>query len=219
MEPFVEFTSYMVPINRENVDTDAILPKQYMAMITREGFGAYLFDSWRYQEPGRPGMDNTGRTPNPQFPLNMPVFEGAQILVSRKNFGCGSSREHAVWALKQHGIRAIIAPSFADIFYGNCMRNGILPVRLSNQVVDDLFLRISEQGRVYAHIDLEHQQVLLRDIDSDVEATLAFSIDERHKSALLLGMDEIDLILMQNRDALEAMQARRFTEEAWLNKK
>lgn len=128
MTPFDRLTSHMVPIERENVDTDAILPKQYMAMITRQGYGAYLFDSWRYREAGAPGQDNSHRTPYPDFPLNMLVYEGAQILLGGRNFGCGSSREHAVWAIQQHGIRALIASSFADIFYGNCIRNGVLPI-------------------------------------------------------------------------------------------
>lgn len=130
MTPFDRLTSHMVPIERENVDTDAILPKQYMAMITRQGYGAYLFDSWRYREAGAPGQDNSHRTPYPDFPLNMLVYEGAQILLGGRNFGCGSSREHAVWAIQQHGIRALIASSFADIFYGNCIRNGVLPISL-----------------------------------------------------------------------------------------
>lgn len=216
MTPFDKLTSNVVPIDREDVDTDALLPKQYMAMITRLGFGAYLFDSWRYREPGTPGHDNAGRTPNPDFPLNMPAYEGAQIMLSRKNFGCGSSREHAVWALQQHGIRALIAPSFADIFYGNCIRNGLLPVRLPADVVDGLFQRLSCNPRLSVCIDLESQQLSVE--DGEHGATYGFEIEQRHKSSLRQGLDEIDRILADNKAAIEALEARRFAQEHWLRK-
>ncbi|AKZ62536.1 hypothetical protein F506_07455 [Herbaspirillum hiltneri N3] len=214
MTPFVRLTSHLVPIERENVDTDAILPKQYMAMITRQGYGAYLFDSWRYREAGAPGQDNSHRTPYPDFPLNMPVYEGAQILLGGKNFGCGSSREHAVWAIQQYGIRALIASSFADIFYGNCIRNGVLPISLPAETVDALFDLVRQHGRVETTIDLEAQQV--RVASQHAEITCSFEIEARHKSSLLLGLDEIGRILAENRTALEKLEARRFVEESWL---
>lgn len=214
MTPFVRLTSHLVPIERENVDTDAILPKQYMAMITRQGYGAYLFDSWRYREAGAPGQDNSHRTPYPDFPLNMPVYEGAQILLGGRNFGCGSSREHAVWAIQQHGIRALIASSFADIFYGNCIRNGVLPISLPAETVDALFGLVRQHGRVETTVDLEAQQV--RVANQHAEITCSFEIEARHKSSLLLGLDEIGRILAENRTALEKLEARRFVEESWL---
>lgn len=214
MTPYVRFTSHMVPIDRENVDTDAILPKQYMAMITREGFGAYLFDSWRYKEAGVPGQDNSNRTPYPDFPLNMPIYEGAQILLAGKNFGCGSSREHAVWAIRQHGIRALVAPSFADIFYGNCIRNGILPISLPAETVEQLFDQVRLHGKVEATVDLEAQHVQL--VCGETDVAFPFEIEARHKSSLLLGLDEIGRILAENRGALEELEARRFVEENWL---
>ncbi|MCW5297727.1 3-isopropylmalate dehydratase small subunit [Herbaspirillum lusitanum] len=214
MTPFVQLTSHLVPIERENVDTDAILPKQYMAMITRQGYGAYLFDSWRYREAGAPGQDNSHRTPYPDFPLNMPVYEGAQILLGGRNFGCGSSREHAVWAIQQHGIRALIASSFADIFYGNCIRNGVLPISLPAETVAALFDLVRQHGRVETTIDLKAQQV--RVANQHAEIACSFEIEARHKSSLLLGLDEIGRILAENRTALEKLEARRFVEESWL---
>jgi 3-isopropylmalate/(R)-2-methylmalate dehydratase small subunit len=214
MEPFSRLSSHLVPIDRDNVDTDAILPKQYMAMITREGFGEFLFDSWRYRETGAPGRDNSGRTPQADFALNNPAYAGARILLARKNFGCGSSREHAVWALAQYGIRALIAPSFADIFYGNCMKNGILPVRLPAHAVDRMFETIAVTGRLELTVDLPSQQV----IDAS-GAAIAFDIDAMHKSSLLQGLDDIGRILAESSDALQAMRARRLAEEPWLLKK
>ena len=216
MTPFDKLTSNVVPIDRENVDTDAILPKQYMAIITRLGFGAYLFDSWRYREPGAPGHDNSGRTPHPDFALNMSAYDGARIMLARRNFGCGSSREHAVWAIQQHGIRALIAPSFADIFYGNCIRNGLLPVRLADDVVDRLFERLALNPRLRVSIDLESQQLSVE--DGEHSAAYGFEIEQRHKSTLQQGLDEIDRILAENRAAIEALEARRFAQEHWLRK-
>lgn len=216
MTPFDSLRSNMVPIDRDNVDTDAILPKQYMAMITRLGFGAYLFDSWRYREAGAPGQDNSQRSPIADFPLNMPAYEGARIMLARKNFGCGSSREHAVWAIQQHGIRALIAPSFADIFYGNCIRNGLLPVRLPDDVVENLFERVTVNPGLQVCIDLEAQQ--LRVEDGAHAATYRFEIEQRHKAALRQGLDEIDRILTDNKAAIEALETRRFAQEHWLKK-
>lgn len=216
MTPFDTLRSTMVPIDRDNVDTDAILPKQYMAMITRRGFGAYLFDSWRYREAGAPGQDNAHRTPIADFPLNMAAYQGARIMLTRKNFGCGSSREHAVWAIQQHGIGALIAPSFADIFYGNCMRNGLLPVRLAEDVVDHLFERLAANPGLQVCIDLQAQQLTVE--DGPQLATYGFKIEPRHKAALRQGLDEIDRILTENKAAIEALETRRFAQEHWLKK-
>ncbi|CAH0304986.1 3-isopropylmalate dehydratase small subunit [Massilia sp. Bi118] len=216
MKPFDTLRSNLVPIDRENVDTDAILPKQYMAIITRLGFGDYLFDSWRYREPGAPGQDNSRRPPNPDFALNQPAYEGAQIMLARRNFGCGSSREHAVWAIQQYGIRALVAPSFADIFYGNCIRNGLLPVRLPADAVDGLFARLAANPRLQVCIDLEAQQLSVED-GAHVEHH-GFGIEARHKATLRQGLDEIDRILAENKAAIEALESRRFAQEHWLRK-
>ena len=216
MTPFDTLRSTMVPIDRDNVDTDAILPKQYMAMISRLGYGDYLFDSWRYREAGAPGQDNSHRTPIADFPLNMAAYQGARILLARKNFGCGSSREHAAWAIQQHGIGALIAPSFADIFYGNCIRNGLLPVRLTEDVVVALFARVRDDPAMQVRIDLEAQTLMVE--DGSENAIHAFEIDPRHKASLRQGLDEIDRILADNKAAIEALEARRFSQEHWLKK-
>ncbi|WP_034293541.1 3-isopropylmalate dehydratase small subunit [Herbaspirillum sp. RV1423] len=211
MQPFSQLTSHVVPIDRANVDTDAILPKQYMALTTRAGFGEFLFDNWRYEEAGAPGRDNSRRTPKAGFSLNDPACQGAQILLSRKNFGCGSSREHAVWALEQWGIRVLIAPSFADIFYGNCFKNGVLPIVLEEQAVASLFDVLRQAGRLELTIDLVGQKVIV-----DANTAYAFDIDPMRKRSLLLGIDEIGQILEEHSAALQQFEQRRFRLEPWL---
>ncbi|TCT11076.1 3-isopropylmalate dehydratase small subunit [Paralcaligenes ureilyticus] len=210
MEPFGEVFSHVVPIDRTNVDTDAILPKQYMALTTRTGFGDFLFDSWRYEEAGAPGIDNSKRTLKADFALNDPRYRGAGILLARQNFGCGSSREHAVWALAQWGVRVLIAPSFADIFYGNCFKNGILPICLSAPVVSSLFDAVRRDGRLELTIDLPNQKVIAQTVVHE------FDIDPARKRALLLGIDEISEILGKHQDALQDFERRRMRLEPWL---
>ncbi len=211
MEPFSKLRSHVVPIDRTNVDTDAILPKQYMALTTRTGFGSFLFDNWRYKEAGEPGCDNTQRTLNTDFSLNKPAYQGAHILLSRKNFGCGSSREHAVWALEQWGIRVLIAPSFADIFYGNCFKNGILPICLEEQIVSSLFTTLQQEGRLELTIDLVCQKVIVSE-----DKAYSFDIDPMRKKALLLGIDDIGQILEANTKALQQFEQHHFQQEPWL---
>ncbi len=159
MHPFETFEGLVVPIDRANVDTDQIIPKQYLKSIKRTGFGVNLFDDWRYLDPGEPGQDHSKRRLNPDFVMNQPRYEGAQILLARENFGCGSSREHAPWALGDYGIRALIAPSFADIFYNNCLKNGLLPVVLSKEDVDQLLHECQAEPGYRLTVDLEKQTV------------------------------------------------------------
>jgi len=173
-----------MPLDRANIDTDAIIPKQFLKSIKRSGFGPNLFDEWRYLDHGEPGMDNTKRPINPEFVLNDPKFKGAQILLTRRNFGCGSSREHAPWALDDYGFRAIIAPSFADIFYNNCFKNGLLPIILSNEIVDKLF---NYSGKI--SIDLINQTVETND------ESYSFEVDPERKRRLINGLDDIGLTL------------------------
>ena len=161
MDKFTTISAIVAPLDRANVDTDAIIPKQFLKSIKRSGFGPNLFDEWRYLDHGEPGRDNSGRPLNPDFVLNKPRYQGARILLARKNFGCGSSREHAPWALEDYGFRVIIAPSFADIFFNNCFKNGILPIVLSEEIVDQLFREVEQQEGYQLTVDLE-QQVITR---------------------------------------------------------
>ena len=161
MKPFITYTGIVAPLDRANVDTDAIIPKQFLKSIKKTGFGPHLFDEWRYLDHGEPGMDITQRKKNPEFVLNQPRFEKATILIARENFGCGSSREHAPWAIEDYGFRAILAPSFADIFFSNCFKNGILPIILPAETIDDLFKAINKQEGYSLTIDLENQFVIL----------------------------------------------------------
>lgn len=208
MKPFRRLTSRVVPLDRANVDTDAIIPKQFLKSIRRRGFGPYLFDEWRYLDRGEPDMDCSQRPLNPDFVLNLPCYRGAQILLARDNFGCGSSREHAAWALADYGFRAIIAPSFADIFYNNCFKNGILPVVLDAKAVATLF---QETGPGFdVMIDLENQTVTTR-----YGEVLRFDIDPARKYRLLHGLDDIDLTL-RHADAIRAYEARRREQAPWL---
>jgi 3-isopropylmalate/(R)-2-methylmalate dehydratase small subunit len=210
MERFDTLTSIAVPIDRDNVDTDAILPKQYMAMIGRTGFGAYLFDEWRYFDPGEPGMDASQRQPNPDFPLNQPRFAGAQIMLCRTNFGCGSSREHAPWALAQWGIRALVGVSFADIFYGNCIKNGILPVCLSTEQINTMFTAVNRGQDNPITIDLGRQQIKFGD-----DLVLSFAIDSFQRDLLMNGLDEIGQSLL-HQDEIRKFEFQRMQREPWL---
>ncbi len=210
MEKFTVHTGLVVPLDRSNVDTDAIIPKQYLKSIQRTGFGPTLFDDWRYLEPGEPGMDHSKRTPNPDFVLNAPRYAGASVLLARENFGCGSSREHAVWALTDYGIRAVIAPSYADIFFNNSFKNGLLPLTLPAEVIDQLFVEAQATEGYQLTVNLEEQQVV-----TPSGAEFAFSIDDFRKYCLLNGLDDIGLTL-QHADDIRAYEARRQQQAPWL---
>lgn len=208
MQAFQKITSQVIPLDRANVDTDAIIPKQFLKSIRRTGFGPFLFDEWRYLDRGEPDMDCTGRPKNPDFVLNQEAYESGQILLTRENFGCGSSREHAPWALLDYGIRVMIAPSFADIFYNNCFKNGLLPVVLSRSEVDQLF---EEVGPGYQlTIDLESQTLTKPD-----GSQLHFDIDPSRKERLLKGFDDIALTL-QFMDEIRRFEKRREQQAPWL---
>lgn len=186
MEKFNVHTGVVAPLDRENVDTDAIIPKQFLKSIKRTGFGPNAFDEWRYLDHGEPGQDNSKRPLNPDFVLNQPRYQGASVLLARKNFGCGSSREHAPWALMDHGFRAVIAPSYADIFYGNCFQNGLLPVRLSEAEVDELFRRAAAREGYRVTVDLGACTV------TDADGFRAdFTVEPHRREALLDGLDDI----------------------------
>ena len=216
MKPFTTLDAVVVPLDRANVDTDAIIPKQFMKSILRTGFGDNLFDEWRYLDGGEPGQDASRRPKNPDFALNQPAFAGAQILLARENFGCGSSREHAPWALHDFGIRALVATSFADIFFNNCFKNGILPVVLDAPTVDRLFALVASRPGVRFAIDL-HAQTLTPEsqVQGQDQAPIAFDIDPQRKHRLLNGLDPIGLTL-EKADAIRAYEARRRTLEPWL---
>ncbi len=211
MQAFTKFTGLVAPIDRSNVDTDAIIPKQYLKSIHRTGFGPNLFDDWRYLDPGEPGDDHSQRRLNPDFVLNQPRYQGASILLARKNFGCGSSREHAVWALTDYGFRAAIAPSYADIFYSNSFKNGFLPVQLPEDVVDSLFDRAQTQEGYELTIDLEGQMVKTPEGES-----YHFDIDSGIKDRLLRGLDDIGLTLNESSEAIRQYEERRSREAPWL---
>ena len=204
MEKFELLKGIAAPLEMINVDTDMIIPKQFLKSIKRSGFGPNLFDEWRYLDHGEPGMDNSKRPINPDFVLNDPRYSGAQILLTRRNFGCGSSREHAPWALEDYGFRAIIAPSFADIFYNNCFKNGILPITLSSEIVDSLF---SYAGQI--SIDLNNQTV-----KTDIN-TYTFEVDPERKRRLINGLDDIGLTL-QNESQIRSFETEHFAKFPWL---
>lgn len=210
MEAFVRLEGLVAPLDRANVDTDQIIPKQYLKSIKRSGFGPNLFDNWRYLDPGEPGMDTSRRRLNPDFVLNQPRYRGASILLARENFGCGSSREHAPWALLDYGFRAVIAPSFADIFYNNCFKNGLLPVVLEASVVDRLFREVAATEGYRLGVDLESQTVTT----SSGEA-FGFNVDPFRKYCLLNGLDDIGLTL-RHADKIRAYEERRRQEAPWL---
>jgi 3-isopropylmalate/(R)-2-methylmalate dehydratase small subunit len=210
MKRFEKLTGLVVPLDRANVDTDAIIPKQYLKSIKRSGFGPNLFDDWRYLEPGEPGMDHSKRRPNPDFVLNKPRYQGAQVLLARDNFGCGSSREHAPWALVDYGIRAIIAPSYADIFYNNSFKNGLLPVVLPHAVVGQLFQECEATPGYTLTVDLAGQTVT-----TPGGAAFGFDVDAFRKHCLLNGLDDIGLTL-QHVAEIRAYEERRRKEAPWL---
>lgn len=210
MRAFTVVTSKVLPLDRANVDTDAIIPKQYLKSIRRTGFGPFLFDDWRYLDPGTLEIDPATRRPNPEFVLNDPRHAGAQILVARDNFGCGSSREHAVWALDDYGFRAVIAPSFADIFYSNCFKNGLLPVVLTAEEVQAIFECVAADADALFTIDLPAQMVRL-----PCGRVCRFDIHPHHKHNLINGLDEIGLTLA-HADAIKAYEAKRRREAPWL---
>lgn len=210
MEPFQNFTGTVAPLDRANIDTDAIIPKQFLKSIKRTGFGPYLFDELRYQDRGEPGMDCTHRPLNPSFVLNDARYQGARVLLARENFGCGSSREHAPWALADFGFRVIIAPSFADIFYNNCFKNGLLPILLPAATVDGLFARAGGPRALELSVDLAGQTLTLDD-----GTRIAFELDPGNKRRLIEGLDDIGLTLQQA-DVIRAYEARRRREAPWL---
>jgi len=198
------------PLDRANVDTDAIIPKQFLKSIKRTGFGPNLFDEWRYLDHGEPGMDNSGRPLNPDFVLNQPRYQGAQVLLARENFGCGSSREHAPWALEDYGFRAIIAPSYADIFYNNCFKNGLLPIVFDAAIVDQLFQETVATEGYQLNVDLPAQTVITPSGQS-----FEFKVEEFRKYCLLNGLDDIGLTL-RNVDKIKAYETRRKLEAPWM---
>jgi len=210
MEKFKKITGVVVPMDRANVDTDAIIPKQFLKSIKRSGFGPNLFDEWRYLDHGEPGMDNSQRKINPDFVLNFPRYKGGQVLLARKNFGCGSSREHAPWALEDYGFRVIIAPSFADIFFNNSFKNGILPIVLDEKIVGQLFDAVDVNEGYQLTVDLEQQTITQPDGD-----VIKFEVDEFRKHCLLNGLDDIGLTL-QHTAEIQAYEAKRQKQAPWL---
>ena len=211
MQKFTVHKGLVAPMDRENVDTDAIIPKQFLKSIKKTGFGPNLFDEWRYlDQPGQPGVPEADRKPNPDFVLNQPRFKGASILIARKNFGCGSSREHAPWALDQYGFRAILAPSFADIFFNNSFKNGLLPIALPEATIDQLFNDVAAFPGYELTIDLE-RQVIVRPQGEEI----AFDVIAFRKYCLLNGFDDIGLT-MRHSDKIKAFEAERLAQKPWL---
>ncbi|EXJ14696.1 3-isopropylmalate dehydratase small subunit [Imhoffiella purpurea] len=210
MEAFKNFTGVVAPLDRANVDTDAIIPKQFLKSIKRTGFGPYLFDEWRYLDHGEPDMDCSGRPRNPEFVLNDPRFAQAQILLARENFGCGSSREHAPWALTDFGFRVILAPSFADIFFNNSFKNGLLPIVLDAKTIDALFAKAGGETPLSISVDLSAQTLTLDD-----GSVIDFDVDAGSKRRLIEGLDDIGLTL-QEVETIRAYEERRRQEAPWL---
>ncbi|AOK31489.1 3-isopropylmalate dehydratase [Burkholderia singularis] len=213
MEKFTVHTGVVAPLDRENVDTDAIIPKQFLKSIKRTGFGPNAFDEWRYLDHGEPGQDNSKRPLNPDFVLNQARYQGASILLARKNFGCGSSREHAPWALQQYGFRAIVAPSFADIFFNNCYKNGLLPIVLTEQQVDHLFNETYAFNGYQLSVDLDAQLVRAPD-----GREYPFEIAAFRKYCLLNGFDDIGLTL-RHANEIRQFEAQRLAQQPWLDNK
>jgi 3-isopropylmalate/(R)-2-methylmalate dehydratase small subunit len=211
MDKFTIHKGLVAPMDRDNVDTDAIIPKQFLKSIKRSGFGPNLFDEWRYLDHGEPGQDPASRKPNPDFVLNQPRYQGASVLIARSNFGCGSSREHAPWALQQYGFRAILAPSFADIFFNNCFKNGLLPIVLPESAIARLFDEVYAFPGYQLVVDLPRQVVVKPD-----GAELPFDIEPFRKECLIGGLDEIGLTL-QHTDKIRAYEAQRIAAKPWLN--
>ena len=210
MDKFDTFTGVVCPLDRSNVDTDAIIPQQFLKSIKRTGFGPNLFDEWRYLDHGEPGMDNSQRPLNPDFVLNDPRYAGASILLARENFGCGSSREHAPWALTDYGFKVVIAPSFADIFFNNSFKNGLLPIALNAATVDRLFEAAAGEQALQLTVDLAAQQI--RGVGDEA---IGFDVDAFRKHCLLQGLDDIGLTL-QHVDEIKAYEARRRVDAPWL---
>ena len=210
MDKFTVHQGLVAPMDRENVDTDAIIPKQFLKSIRKTGFGPNLFDEWRYLDHGEPGMDAATRKPNPDFVLNQPRYAGASILLARKNFGCGSSREHAPWALQQYGFRSVIAPSFADIFFNNCFKNGLLPIVLPDSVVGKLFDEVAAFPGYQLTVDVDRQVIVKPD-----GTEIAFDVQPFRKYCLLNGFDDIGLTLRQT-DKIKAFEAERLANKPWL---
>ena len=210
MQAFTQLNGLVVPLDRSNVDTDAIIPKQFLKSIKRSGFGPNAFDEWRYLDHGEPGMDNCKRKINPDFVLNQARYQGGSVLLARENFGCGSSREHAPWALEDYGFRAIIAPSFADIFFNNCFKNGMLPIVLSADDVDALFKETESAEGYKLNIDLSTQT-----ITTPSGKIYTFEVDTFRKHCLLNGLDDIGLT-MQHQDAIKAFETKHRAAQPWL---
>jgi 3-isopropylmalate/(R)-2-methylmalate dehydratase small subunit len=210
MQAFTTLNGLVAPLDRANVDTDAIIPKQFLKSIHRTGFGPNLFDDWRYLDQGGLDVDNATRRVNPDFILNQPRYQGAEILLARENFGCGSSREHAVWALSDAGFRVVLAPSFADIFFNNCFKNGVLPIVLPGAVMDRLFQEAQATPGYRLNVDLEAQM-----LTTPAGEQIAFTVDPFRRHCLLTGLDDIGLTL-QRADRIRAYEARRRAEAAWL---
>ncbi|GAA6133506.1 3-isopropylmalate dehydratase small subunit [Oceaniserpentilla sp. 4NH20-0058] len=210
MEPFVKQSGIVAPMDRANIDTDMIIPKQFLKSIKRSGFGPNLFDELRYLDEGQPDADNSGRPLNPDFVLNQPRYKGASVLLARENFGCGSSREHAPWALEDYGFRTIIAPSYADIFFNNSFKNGLLPIVLDEATVDGLFKDVAANEGYELTVDLENQNIVKPNGD-----TIAFEVDSFRKHCLLNGLDDIGLTL-QDADDIKAYEAKRRQTSPWL---
>ncbi|NVJ67979.1 MAG: 3-isopropylmalate dehydratase small subunit [Gammaproteobacteria bacterium] len=204
MEAFTQHTGLVVPLDRANVDTDAIIPKQFLKSIKRSGFGPNLFDEWRYLDHGEPGMDNSKRPVNEEFVLNFPRYQGASVLLARENFGCGSSREHAPWALEDYGFKAVIAPSYADIFFNNCFKNGILPIVLDNKTMDVLFEEAESIEGYQLAIDLDAQTITRPNGE-----VIKFEVEPDRKHSLYNGLDDIGITLQQESAITEYEQARK----------
>lgn len=210
MDKFQTHTGIAVAMNRANVDTDAIIPKQFLKSIKRTGFGQNLFDEWRYMDEGQPGMDCSTRPLNPNFELNRPEFKGGSILVTGPNFGCGSSREHAPWALQQYGFKAIVSSSYADIFFNNCFKNGLLPIVLSADKVEAIFKAIGAKPGIEMTVNLQDQKIVIGDLSYD------FDVEPFRKHCLINGLDDIGMTL-QHADEIKAYEAKRLAEQPWLD--
>jgi 3-isopropylmalate/(R)-2-methylmalate dehydratase small subunit len=210
MRAYKTVNGLVAPLDRANIDTDQIIPKQYLKSIKRTGFGDNLFDAWRFLDEGDMGMTPNERRLNHEFSLNQPKYQGAKILLTRENFGCGSSREHAVWSLMEYGFDVVIAPTFADIFHNNCFKNGLLPVALTHEVIDDLFARATSADGLMLTVDLEQQVVICAD-----GQTYPFEIDADYKAKLLSGLDDITATLVHE-DAIRSFEERHRLKQPWL---
>jgi 3-isopropylmalate/(R)-2-methylmalate dehydratase small subunit len=210
MEKFTKFDGIVAPLDRANVDTDLIIPKQFLKSIKRTGFGPNLFDELRYLDEGQPGQDCSNRPINPEFVLNLPRYKGASVLLARRNFGCGSSREHAPWALTDFGFRTVLAPSFADIFFNNSFKNGLLPIVLDEDIIDDLFQSVANEEGYKLTVDLAKQQIVKPD-----GSVIDFDVDPFRKNCLLEGLDDIGLTL-QDADAIKQYESNRRQQSPWL---